>query len=379
MKNKPTDYSNFPAGTALSVVKKNPKSAEEECPFRQLIEEWFDVVRSKGRSEKTILDYKSKIYKFWWWWAYHTRYADTLGRHPQNVTRRQAREFVVYLRTPQAFRWGVTDNSNNKQRHDLSPDSIASYGRAVKTFFNWLVADEYLTVSPFIKKNVDFNPGKRDEVINRLSDKDLDVIFAYLLQSERLKTFCGKRDLAIFALLLDSGIRRGELITMDETDLELSHDRCYVKGKTTRRRYAFFRKECSLALQAYTEARAAREVAHTRLWLTDMGDPLTYGGFASIVRRIEKGCGVTFHAHQLRHTFASILAQLGIDPFALKDLLGHRSIITTQIYVTLNPERLAEAHKTRSPLSTVKSASEKMRRKPGRPVGSGKRGGEKEG
>ncbi len=376
MKNKPTDYSNFSTGAALSVVKKTTKSAEETCPFRQLIEEWLDVVRSKGRSEKTILDYTNKIFKFWWWWTYHTRYAETLGQHPEHVTRKQAREFVVYLRTPQTFRWGVTDNSNNKQRHELAPDSIASYGRTVKTFFNWLVDDDYLTVSPFNKKNVNFNPGKRDQVINRLDEKELEAIFAFLLQTERLKTFCGKRDLAIFALLLDSGIRRGELISMEETDLELTHDRCYVKGKTTRRRYAFFRKECNLAVQSYIEARSARNPTNSALWLTDMGDPLTYGGFASLVRRIEDGSGVTFHAHQLRHTFASILAQLGIDPFALKDLLGHRSIVTTQIYVTLNPDRLSEAHKTRSPLATVTEAAGRMRRKPGRPVGVKNKGKE---
>lgn len=369
MKNKPTDYFNFPAGTALSVAKIPPKSAEETCPFRQLIEEWLDVVRSKGRSEKTISDYSEKVYKFWWWWTYHTRYAETLGRHPENVTRKQAREFVVYLRTPQAFRWGITDNANNKHRHELSPESIASYGRTVKTFFNWLVSDDYLTVSPFNKKSVDFNPGKRDQIINRLDGKELEAIFSYLLRPDRLKTFCGKRDLAMFALLLDSGIRRGELMSMEAGDLELTNDRCYVKGKTTRRRYAFFRKECNLALQVYIEARAARNPSTLALWLTDLGDPLSYAGFATLVRRVEKGSGVTFHAHQLRHTFASILAQLGIDPFALKDLLGHRSIVTTQIYVTLNPDRLSEAHKTRSPLATVTEAATRMRRKPGRPVG----------
>jgi site-specific recombinase XerD len=368
MKNNPTDYSNFsPAGAALSVVKKSPKSVEETDPFRQLIEEWLDVVRSKGRSEKTISDYSEKSYKFWWWWTYHTRYAETLGAHPRHVTRKQAREFVVYLRSPQAFRWGITDNSNNKHRHELSPESVASYGRTIKTFFNWLVDDDYIELSPFSKKSVNFNPGKRDAVINRLDENQLELIFSYLLQSERLKTFCGKRDLAIFALLLDSGIRRGELIGIEETDLELTHDRLYVKGKTTRRRYAFFRKECNLALQAYCETRAARQPQHPALWLTDMGEPLTYAGFAGIIRRTEKGSGVTFHAHQLRHTFASILAQLGIDPFALKDLLGHRSIVTTQIYVTLNPDRLAQAHKTRSPLATVEGAAGKMRRKPGRP------------
>lgn len=101
------------------------------------------------------------------------------------------------------------------------------------------------------------------------------------------------------------------------------------------------------------------------IWLNADGDELTYLGFGSVIRDIKVKSGVNFHAHRLRHTFASIMAgQVGV--FDLKELMGHSSITTTQIYVQQNVERLAEIHRLNSPLNVL-PLGQKLKRRRGRP------------
>jgi integrase/recombinase XerD len=102
------------------------------------------------------------------------------------------------------------------------------------------------------------------------------------------------------------------------------------------------------------------------LWLTNDGEPLSYYGFGGIVRRIEAGAGVKFHAHQFRHTFGTLMAAQSISLKELSALMGHESVTTTEIYIQLSPDTLANAHRSRSPLAQL-DAAKGLRRRPGRP------------
>jgi site-specific recombinase XerD len=169
--------------TSLAIV---PKSAQESCPFRELIVEWLGCCRSDGLSVRTIADYQDKVFKFWWWWDKH--YAAELGMHPKNVTTREARAFAAYLREPVAFRWGITKPTNNKfkQSQNLSAASIAGYGRAIKVFFNWLERENYIERSPFNKSVKFSNRNKQDRVIKSVAVEDINQIFATLTEPENL-------------------------------------------------------------------------------------------------------------------------------------------------------------------------------------------------
>ncbi len=102
------------------------------------------------------------------------------------------------------------------------------------------------------------------------------------------------------------------------------------------------------------------------LWLSADGDPLTYFGMESLIRRLKKISGVNFHAHALRHTFATMMARGGINVFDLKEMLGHTSITTTQIYVRQNMDHLNEVHQPHSPLTGL-DISDQIKRRRGRP------------
>lgn len=186
------------------------------------------------------------------------------------------------------------------------------------------------------------------------------------MKPDRLDCYSGRRNLAMLALLLDSGIRRGELLSIRLCDLDLKNNRCQVSGKSGSRP-AFFSEMSRIAIAAYLQQyrQEQDDSPDSALWLCEDGVPLSQSGFGMVIRRLEERSGVDFHPHRLRHTFATSMAKQGVDVYRLKELLGHRSITTTMIYIQQNPELLAETHRLHSPLTAL-PISEKLKRR-GRP------------
>ena len=296
MKQKTTDYIKFPSSemppiapvvpnegrkSNIGVVTKpRLRSEEESCPFRSLIEEWLEVCEV-NLSKETLEDYRAKNYKFWWWWSEHTHYAQTLGAHPCNVTTKEARAFVAYLRMPSTFRWGEKIVRGCEQ---LSPHSVSSYGRTVKAFFGWLERERHIENTPF-NKSVQFISKKdQKKIVDRVESDDLTKIFRYLTQTDLQDTYHGCRNLAIVSLLLDSGIRKGELLNIRLCDISLEKAYVDVTGKTGERR-VYFNDVCQQALSRYLidfrykqEKQSPIPTIHqskNALWMTEDGFPLT--------------------------------------------------------------------------------------------------------
>ena len=355
MPDKPTDIAKIPS-----------KATQETDPFRALIRYWLDYCRSDGLSERSIADYQSKAFKFWWFWNEYTDFGKTLGNHPKFVTTSEARQFASYLRGKCSTRWGVKIRPGKEY---LAPATIASFGRTVKIFFNWLEMMGHIPHTPFNRTVKFYNRQKTDKVIKVVATEDLTKILKALTQPERLATFTGKRDLAMFELLLDSGIRLGEMLNLKRADIDLKNYRCVVSGKTGKR-YAMFSDSCRNAILGYLD-KLSNLQPDAPLFQTVDGNQMTESGFHSLVRRVKELSGVKFHAHKLRHTFATLMAAQGTNVFDLKELLGHSSITTTEIYVKGNADRLGEVHRAKSPLTILQgredTPSEIKKKRRGRP------------
>lgn len=310
----------------------------------------MDACRADGLSKRTIDDYQNKLTKFIWWWNKH--YIE-IGNHPRCVTVKEVRAFAAYLREPNRERWGITkaQASNNKHVELLSAASIAAYGRSVKAFFNWLEREGYIAQSPFNRSVKFTSKYQSDKTLKTVSDSDLEKIFDAL--NQKRMNYAGCRNLAIISLLLDSGIRRGELLSMRVSDIDLEHGRVQVRGKTGQRT-AFFSEIAKRALvEYYTGYREKQGNQPDSFWLTLDGRPLSSDGFSTMIRIIEAEAGVRFYAHQLRHNYATWLASTGANVFSLMQLLGHSSISNTKIYVNQNADTLQKEFVERSPLTKL--------------------------
>jgi site-specific recombinase XerD len=238
----------------------------------------------------------------------------------------------------------------------------------VRVFFFWLEREEYIEKCPF-NRTVKFTTKKQDRIVKRITEDDLSRVFTVLSQEASKDGYVGLRNLAIISLLVDSGIRRGELLSIKLSDMDFKSGRCSVLGKTGTR-YAMFSDTCKRALvRYYRKWRSTQDNSPTSpFWLTEDGEPLSYAGFGSTIKRLEKLSGVDIYAHKFRHTFGSMMAQQGTNVFDLKEMMGHTSITTTQIYVQGELEHLSRVHRTNSPLSTLKNGTqESVKRRRSRP------------
>lgn len=366
----PSSKASFPSAIRTSNLSVSPVPAPL-TPFQVLIEEWLTYCKAGGLSPKTIITYRDFVSKFYWWWTEHARKGTNNGKepHPVDVTTKDVREFAAYLRTPLAFRWGAPVPP---RLQTLSPITVSTYGRHIKVFFNWLEQEEYIDHTP-INRSVKFtNKSKQDKVLKLVAQEELGKLFRFLNQPERLKSFTGARDLAIIALLLDSGIRLGELLSIRNCDLDLKAGRCTVNGKTGRR-VAVFGAIGRAAISQYYQhpyhplQHNSAATSTDAFWVTVDGMPLTFYGCQSLIRRLREESGVRFHAHQLRHTYATTMIGQGMNLYDLKGLMGHTDIKTTQIYLHDNVDRLSEVYRPHSPLNAIPGLSAEIKKSRGRP------------
>ncbi|MDI6698429.1 MAG: tyrosine recombinase XerC [Candidatus Saccharicenans sp.] len=164
------------------------------------------------------------------------------------------------------------------------------------------------------------------------------------------------RDRAILELLYASGLRVSELTGLDLEDLHLRERLVRVKGKGKKERIVPFGRQAEMWLREYLALRARLALKTTpspALFLNYRGQRLTARSVQRLVQARLKQIAVfrRVSPHSLRHSFASHLLSRGADLRAIQELLGHRSLATTQKYTHLDLSRLLEIYRKSHPRS----------------------------
>lgn len=176
-----------------------------------------------------------------------------------------------------------------------------------------------------------------------------------------LSTEIGIRDYVILCLLLDTGIRRSELITLRVQDVHDTYIR--VVGKGDKERQVGINPELSTLLWKYiNKYRHPHNPDESALFLAigagRYGFPLSRGGLGTLMERMKNLTGigdVRLSSHTFRHTFAKMYLQSGGDLFSLSREMGHSDIRTTQHYLEdFRSEEAVKHHNMHSPLSRFK-------------------------
>jgi len=167
-----------------------------------------------------------------------------------------------------------------------------------------------------------------------------------LLVAPEPKAPGGLRDRAILELMYSAGLRVRELVSLDETDLDLGDGTVRVRGKGRRERLGIVGRHARAALEAWLAVRPSSPRGRGRpLFTNRFGGRLSVRGVGRMLEKHLKTAGLTGRAspHTLRHSFATHLLDAGADIRSVQELLGHKSLVTTQIYTHVTTSRLLEA------------------------------------
>lgn len=173
----------------------------------------------------------------------------------------------------------------------------------------------------------------------------------------RQANFIAVRNRAVVELLFATGMRIGELCNLRHNDVDLEHRIVHILGKGNRERVV---DVClPVILKALHEWVAVRPTSHDTLgdffFINRLGAGLSPQTVRSLIHSLADECGISKHVtpHTFRHTFATLLLEEDVDIANIKQILGHSSIATTQIYLHVNPVRQREILTHRHPRSKM--------------------------
>lgn len=209
------------------------------------------------------------------------------------------------------------------------------------------------------------------KIIDTDPTKDLDVptpkkaLPKFLSLNDSLKLLQtsdesdSKRDYCMITLFLNCGMRLSELVGINISDIDFSENRIKVLGKGHKERIVYLNNACVDALNAYLEIRKNNLKAKDEpaLFISNQNKRISKRRVQQIVEQTLNDAGLDgkgITTHKLRHTAATLMYQYGdADVLTLKELLGHVSVSTTEIYTHLNNEVVRNAVES-NPLSSVK-------------------------
>ena len=174
-----------------------------------------------------------------------------------------------------------------------------------------------------------------------------------LLAEPKPDTVIGLRDRALLALLYGTGIRASECALLRNGNVDLKQLTITVQGKGGHERSIPLNPELAEVLRSYVEARGAAP-NNAPFFRSRFGKPLSRGGVYERVRTWgqRSRIGIPLSPHRIRHTFATHLVRAGVGLVTIRDLLGHRLITSTQIYLHVTADDLRAAA-ARHPISRL--------------------------
>ena len=219
-----------------------------------------------------------------------------------------------------------------QQVNNCSKVTVDNVRRNISSFFFWLEEENYILKSPMrrihkIKTN--------KQVKETISDEDI----------EKLRDACKcTRDLAIIDLLYSTGMRVGELVNLNRSDVNFELRECIVFGKGGKERKVYFDAKAKLHLQEYLNGRVDDNPA-LFVTLDKPFERLKISGVEIRVRSLGKSVGLTkIHPHKFRRSMATRAIDKGMPIEQVQKILGHSQIDTTMQYAIVNQGNVKISH-----------------------------------
>jgi len=318
-----------------------PVSILATSALERLSEEWLLDCEYRLHSPRTLETRRIFLQKLHWFLQ---------NRSYERCGARELREFFHYLMHghEEGGRWG-----RKHLNKPVRPNTVKDYWICLNSFFKWLVAEGSLPVSPMEKIP---KPTVRFEEKQPLSVDQIKALLGATRRSQQ-----PRRNEAIFLLLLDTGIRSSELVSLKIGDIDLRSRQCNVLGKGNKVRVVYFGMTTGNALRLYLRQR--EEDVEAPLFLADKSRGavrgLTRSGLQQLLERLGQTAGITGRScspHVLRRTFAMTWLRNGANVFSLQAMLGHSDLRMTQRYLSLANADIAEQARQFSPADKLRSS-----------------------
>lgn len=261
----------------------------------------------EGCSPKTINIYEMAIQKMF----------DSIGEPMIKITTEHLRNYLV----------------NYQETNHCSKTTVDNVRRILSSFFAWLEQEDYIIKSPVrrihkVKASQRIKEVIPDESIEKLRDGCWEI-----------------RDLAMIDFLLSTGIRVGELVNLDISDVNLEDRECIVYGKGDKERRAYFDAKSKLHLQEYLNSRSDDNPA-LFVTLKRPFNRLSISGVETRVQALSERIHINgLHPHKFRRTMATKAIDKGMPIEQVQRLLGHRQIDTTLQYAMVKQENVKISHR----------------------------------
>ena len=242
------------------------------------------------------------------------------------------------------------------KRKDLAKRTVARKLSAVRTFFRFLHLEERLERNPVRAVRA---PRLEKRLPAYATRKDVQAVFDVAEARAAENTLAGTRNLVVLELLYGSGLRLSELHALDLPAMDLVGEQVKVAGKGRKERIVPLTRRAVTAVRRYEPRRAealssdAPRADRQALLVNPRGRRLSRRGIQRVVGELLEAAGSDeeLSTHSLRHSFATHLLDAGADLMAVKELLGHVSLSTTQIYTHTSKERLKQVYRDAHPRS----------------------------
>ena len=206
----------------------------------------------------------------------------------------------------------------------------------IKSLYNYMLFKDYINQLPteLIKA-----PKPSRMLPDTLTVEEIDA----LLSTFDINTAKGCRDSAIVEVLYSCGLRVSELTSLRLSDLFFGEGYIRVVGKGDKQRIVPVSSAARDKIQLYMEFRCPKQRSESTLFLNNRGMPLTRVMVFNIIRGAANLAGIDkqISPHTLRHSYATHLLEGGANIREVQELLGHESIVTTEIYTHLEAKRLS--------------------------------------
>lgn len=287
------------------LVKDEPE--KKKISNKEYLTKFLEAKKVEGCSERTIKYYKVTVEQL----------LKKVIEPVRKVTTAQMREYLV----------------DYQKINNCGKTTIDNIRRNISSFFSWLEEEDYILKSPMRRIH---KIRAKKLVKNVITDEDI----------ERLRDGCTcLRDVAMIDLLYSTGIRVGELVRLNRSDINFSERECVVFGKGDKERRVYFDAKSKIHLINYLESRTDNNPA-LFVSLDKPNDRLKISGVEIRLRQLGRKLNLDrVHPHKFRRSMATRAIDKGMPIEQVQKILGHSQIDTTMQYAIVNQNNVKAAHR----------------------------------